>query len=140
MRASFLILSAALVLAGCQSPKLTGEEAKLALEACVFADELTKMDSQVRGDGPFTPMMIENLNSAASVCSRVKDIDRSAVSPSAQPCLQVYVYKAEIYRYAKPVLVERDATPTEIRKMEDLLAKMQGAIHRCENPAQTLVA
>lgn len=136
MKASYLILSAALVLAGCQAPKLTGDQAREVLEACVFADKITALDYQERGeDGEFTSKMVDNLDEAAKACARVKAIDQTDFSDSTRACVQMYAYKADIYGYAKPVLVERNATPQVVREMKDLLSKMQDAERKCESGA-----
>lgn len=134
-------LLAASMAAGCTSePKITGTEATRVLEQCIMADAMVVMDNEQRqmsGNADFTPQMVAHLEDAISVCRLVGRIDRSQVTVPVRPCLDVYAIKADVYEAVKPVLIDRSATATEVRRLEEALERLQAAQNACENPGPT---
>lgn len=138
-----LLCIAALTLASCQSePKIVGEEATRVLEQCIMADTLTIMDNETRrsNGGVYTPEMVDRIDDAIATCRLVGRIDKSQVSVSVRPCLDVYAIKADVYEAAKPIVLDGTATEAEKATLNKHLDRMSRAQRQCESPAPTHIA
>lgn len=142
MRTAF-ICAAAMVLASCQSePKITGEEAMRVLEQCIMADTLTIMDNETRrsNGGVYTPEMVAHIDDAIASCRLVGRIDKSQVSVSVRPCLDVYAIKADVYEAAKPIVIDGTASEAQKATLNKHLNRMSRAQQACTSPSPTQIA
>ena len=112
------------------------------LEQCIMADTLTIMDNVERrsNGGVYTPEMVANIDAAIFTCRLVGRIDRSQVSVSVRPCLDVYAIKADVYEAAKPLVIKGTATEAQKATLNRHLNRMSRAQQECANPSPTQIA